>query len=74
MRSHIDAVESGYSGCRNPPAARYPSAGFGAHRHPCDEIQFIREGRGLWTVNGVEFKGTASQPSEMKILHRSTCL
>lgn len=26
--------------------------GPGPHRHPYDEIQFVREGRGLWTVNG----------------------
>jgi hypothetical protein len=26
-----------------------PGSGPGPHRHPYDEIQFIREGRGLWT-------------------------
>ena len=36
-----------------------PGAGPGPHRHPYDEIQFVREGRGLWRVNGVEFEGTA---------------
>ena len=30
-----------------------PGSGPGPHRHPYDEIQFIREGRGVWTVNGV---------------------
>jgi quercetin dioxygenase-like cupin family protein len=29
-----------------------PGSGPGPHRHPYDEIQFIREGRGVWTVSG----------------------
>lgn len=36
-----------------------PGAGPGPHRHPYDEIQFIREGRGLWTVNDESFEGSA---------------
>jgi len=32
-----------------------PGKGPGPHRHPYDEIQFVREGRGLWTVNGHTF-------------------
>jgi quercetin dioxygenase-like cupin family protein len=36
-----------------------PGAGPGPHRHPYDEIQIVREGRGLWKVNGVEFEGGA---------------
>lgn len=36
-----------------------PGAGPGPHRHPYDEVQFVREGRGLWNVNGVEFEGKA---------------
>jgi quercetin dioxygenase-like cupin family protein len=27
-----------------------PGSGPGPHRHPYDEIQFIREGRGIWTA------------------------
>jgi len=34
-----------------------PGSGPGPHRHPYDEIQFIREGRGVWTVNGKTFEG-----------------
>ncbi len=34
-------------------------AGPGPHRHPYDEIQFIREGRGTWTVNGKTFEARA---------------
>ena len=36
-----------------------PGSGPGPHRHPYDEIQFIREGRGVWTVNGNTFEGKA---------------
>lgn len=33
-----------------------PGRGPGPHRHPYDEVQFVRSGRGLWTVNGREFE------------------
>lgn len=36
-----------------------PGRGPGLHRHPYDEVQFIREGRGTWNVNGVEFEAGA---------------
>lgn len=36
-----------------------PGRGPGPHRHPYDEIQFIREGRGVWVVDGVEFEAGA---------------
>ncbi len=36
-----------------------PGKGPGPHRHPYDEIQFIREGHGTWTVNGVTFEAGA---------------
>ena len=36
-----------------------PGSGPGPHRHPYDEVQFIREGRGVWTVNGKTFEGGA---------------
>jgi quercetin dioxygenase-like cupin family protein len=36
-----------------------PGNGPGPHRHPYDEVQFVREGRGLWTVNGKSFEGGA---------------
>ena len=36
-----------------------PGSGPGPHRHPYDEIQFIREGRGVWTVSGKTFDGQA---------------
>lgn len=33
-----------------------PGRGPGPHRHPYDEVQFVREGRGAYTVNGLEFE------------------
>ena len=36
-----------------------PGRGPGPHRHPYDEVQFVREGRGLWVVNGEEFEAGA---------------
>ena len=36
-----------------------PGNGPGPHRHPYDEIQFIREGRGHWVVDGVELDAAA---------------
>jgi len=39
----------------NGEAGRGP----GPHRHPYDEIQFIRSGRGRYIVNGEEFEATA---------------
>jgi quercetin dioxygenase-like cupin family protein len=36
-----------------------PGSGPDPHCHPYDEIQFIREGRGVWTVNGKSFEGSA---------------
>ena len=36
-----------------------PGRGPGPHRHPYDEVQFVREGRGLWVVEGEEFEAGA---------------
>lgn len=36
-----------------------PGRGPGPHRHPYDEVQFIREGRGRYVVNGEEFEAGA---------------
>lgn len=36
-----------------------PGRGPGPHRHPYDEVQFIREGRGLYTVDGRQFEAGA---------------
>lgn len=34
-------------------------SGPGPHRHPYDEIQFIQQGRGIWTVDGRQFEAGA---------------
>ena len=34
-----------------PPGREVPR-----HRHPYDEVQFVREGRGVWTVDGEELE------------------
>jgi mannose-6-phosphate isomerase-like protein (cupin superfamily) len=36
-----------------------PGSGPGPHRHPYDEVQFIQEGHGIWTVDGKTFEGSA---------------
>lgn len=36
-----------------------PGKGPGPHRHPYDEVQFVREGRGTWVVDGATFEAGA---------------
>ena len=36
-----------------------PGQGPGPHRHPYDEVQFVREGRGRYIVSGKEFEAGA---------------
>jgi quercetin dioxygenase-like cupin family protein len=36
-----------------------PGNGPGPHRHPYDEVQFVREGKGTWVVDGKTFEGKA---------------
>jgi quercetin dioxygenase-like cupin family protein len=53
-----------------------PGSGAGPHRHPYDEVQFIREGRGLWTVDGEEFEAAAGDILIIKAgeVHGFTCI
>jgi len=53
-----------------------PGSGPGPHRHPYDEIQFIREGRGIWTVNGEEFEAGAGDILVVKAgeIHSFRCI
>jgi quercetin dioxygenase-like cupin family protein len=53
-----------------------PGKGPGPHRHPYDEVQFIREGRGRWTVNGQEFEAGAGDILVIKAgeIHGFTCI
>jgi quercetin dioxygenase-like cupin family protein len=53
-----------------------PGSGPGPHRHPYDEVQFVREGRGLWTVNGEEFEAGAGDILVIKAgeIHSFRCI
>jgi quercetin dioxygenase-like cupin family protein len=53
-----------------------PGAGPGPHRHPYDEIQFVRAGRGRWKVEGKEFEGGAGDIFVIKAgeVHEFTCV
>lgn len=53
-----------------------PGAGPGPHRHPYDEVQFVREGRGMWTVNGEEFEAGAGDILVVKAgeVHSFRCI
>jgi mannose-6-phosphate isomerase-like protein (cupin superfamily) len=48
----------------------------GPHRHPYDEVQFVREGRGLWIVNGEEFEAGAGDILVIKAgeIHSFRCI
>jgi quercetin dioxygenase-like cupin family protein len=53
-----------------------PGSGPGPHIHPYDEIQFVREGRGLYNVNGVEFEAGAGDILVIKAgeVHSFKCI
>ncbi|MEP6574216.1 MAG: cupin domain-containing protein [Gemmatimonadota bacterium] len=53
-----------------------PGRGPGPHRHPYDEVQFIREGRGHWVVDGKEFEAGAGDILVIKAgeVHSFRCI
>ncbi len=53
-----------------------PGKGPGPHRHPYDEVQFIRAGRGIWSVNGETFEAGAGDILVIKAgeIHGFTCI
>lgn len=53
-----------------------PGRGPGPHRHPYDEVQFIREGRGRYMVDGVQFEAAAGDILVIKAgeIHSFTCI
>ena len=50
--------------------------GPGPHRHPYDEVQFIREGRGLYVIDGREFEAGAGDVLVIKAgeVHSFKCI
>jgi quercetin dioxygenase-like cupin family protein len=53
-----------------------PGAGPGPHRHPYDEIQFIRSGRGRYLVEGQELEAGAGDILVIKAgeVHSFKCI
>ena len=53
-----------------------PGHGPGPHRPPYDEVQFVREGRGLYTVNGEQFEVNAGDILVIKAgeIHSFRCV
>ena len=53
-----------------------PGRGPGPHRHPYDEIQFIRSGSGRYVVNGEEFEAGAGDILVIKAgeIHEFKCI
>ena len=53
-----------------------PGKGPGPHRHPYDEIQFIRSGRGRYVVEGTTFESVAGDILVIKAgeVHEFTCI
>lgn len=53
-----------------------PGRGPGPHRHPYDEVQFIREGRARYVVDGREFEAGAGDILVIKAgeVHSFKCI
>jgi quercetin dioxygenase-like cupin family protein len=53
-----------------------PGQGPKPHRHPYDEVQFVREGRGRYVINGAEFEASAGDILVIKAgeVHSFTCI
>ena len=53
-----------------------PGRGPGPHRHPYDEVQFIREGRARYVVDGREFEAGAGDILVIKAgeVHSFRCI
>lgn len=56
---HFVGADHGDTGVSVFLLAAEPGKGPPPHIHPYDEIQFIRDGRGIWIVDGVEFEAGA---------------
>jgi quercetin dioxygenase-like cupin family protein len=54
----------------------HPGRGPGPHRHPYDEVQFVRSGTGRYVVNGEEFEAGAGDILVIKAgeIHEFKCI
>jgi len=71
----VGAVQGDVGICAYLLSAR-PGRGPGPHRHPYDEVQFVRSGRGLWTVDGEAFEAGTGDILVVKAgeVHGFTCI
>jgi len=73
---HFVGAEHGDVGISAFLLSALPGRGPGPHRHPYDEVQFIREGRGLYVVEGQEFEAGAGDILVIKAgeVHSFRCI
>jgi quercetin dioxygenase-like cupin family protein len=73
---HFIGAEHGDVGISAFLLSALPGRGPGPHRHPYDEVQFIREGRGLYVVEGQEFEAGAGDILVIKAgeVHSFRCI
>ena len=73
---HFIGAEHGDVGISAFLVSALPGRGPGPHRHPYDEVQFIREGRGLYVVEGQEFEAGAGDILVIKAgeVHSFRCI
>jgi quercetin dioxygenase-like cupin family protein len=73
---HFVGAENGDTGISAFLLNAEPGRGPGPHRHPYDEVQFIRSGRALYLVNGQEFEAGAGDILVIKAreVHSFKCI
>lgn len=73
---HFVGADNGDTGISTFLFHGQPGSGPPPHRHPYDEVQFIREGRGLYTVNGETFEASAGDILVIKAgeIHSFRCI
>ncbi len=73
---HFVGADQGGVGISAFLLSALPGRGPGPHRHPYDEVQFIRDGRGLYVVDGKTFEAGAGDILVIKAgeIHSFTCI
>jgi len=73
---HFVGADQGSVGISAFLLSALPGRGPGPHRHPYDEVQFIREGRGRYVVDGKTFEAGAGDILVIKAgeVHSFTCI